>query len=96
MDGMKMEKQKTKIFETSVFKVTVQLETFLVSFLMSPAMSQLCLLDLECRKILEMIWTMTVSVRHTGWVGWLVAVNGSCFTGRLFLRRSPTIPWFPD
>lgn len=45
-------------------------------------------------EILEMIWTMAVSVRHRGWVDWLVAVNGSCLTGRLFLRHSPSIPWF--
>lgn len=50
MDGVETEKQRTKLFGTSVFKVTVQLETFSASFLMSPAVSQLSLMHLAYGK----------------------------------------------
>lgn len=91
MDRAKMKKERTKNLGT-VFKVTLQLETFLASFLVSPAVSYVSRIQ-KGGEILEMIWIMTVPVRHR--VGWLVALNQSCFIGRLFLRHSPTTPWFP-
>lgn len=76
-----MEKQRTKNFGTSVFKVTLQLEPFLASVLRSPAVSYGCRIQ-KGGDILETIWITAMPVRHR--VGWFVALNQTCFMESFF------------